>query len=138
MQKTLSIIKPDATKCNITGKILAMIENDGFRIVAQRRLVLSQKQAEAFYAVHAERPFFPELVEFMISGPIVVQALQRIDAVAQYRNLMGATNPEDSEEGTIRKAYGTSIMLNAVHGSDSAENADIEVAFFFSGTDITG
>jgi len=135
-ERTLSILKPDATRRNLTGKINAVFEGAGLRIVAQRRLLLSQAQAEGFYAVHRERGFFRDLVTFMTSGPVVVQVLEGADAVAQNRKLMGATNPANAEEGTIRKMFAESIEANSVHGSDSAENAAQEIAFFFSGIEI--
>ena len=138
IERTLSIIKPDATERNINGKILDIIEQGGLRIVAQRRLWLTPKMAESFYIIHAERPFFRDLVDYMSSGPILVQALEGEDAVGRYRTIMGATNPNDAEEGTIRKLYGLDIQNNTVHGSDSLENAKKEVSFFFSDIDITG
>lgn len=137
-QQTFSIIKPDATARNLTGKINAMLEENGFRIVAQKRIHLSRREAEQFYAVHSERPFFGELVEFMVSEPVVVQVLEAENAVPKYREVMGATNPADAADGTIRKAFGESIERNSVHGSDSDENAAIEIAFFFSGTELVG
>ena len=137
-ERTFSIIKPDATRRNLTGKVNAVIEDAGLRIVAQRRIRLSQAQAEAFYDVHKERPFFGELVEFMTSGPVVVQVLEGPGAVAKYREVMGATNPAQAAEGTIRKLFAESVGENSVHGSDSAENAKIEIAQFFSDTDIVG
>ena len=136
IQKTLSIIKPDAMKLKYSGKIIDFIENKGFTIIAQKKIVLAKSQAEAFYAVHKERPFFSELVDFMISGPIVVQIIEAKDAVSYYREIMGSTNPDQAEEGTIRKLYGTNIQCNAVHGSDSVENANIETTFFFSKLEI--
>ena len=135
-QQTLSIIKPDAMKSNLSGKIINFIEEKGFIIAAQKKIILSQKQAEAFYSVHNERPFFQELVTFMISGPILVQIIEAKDAVLFYRKIMGSTNPQEAEEGTIRKLYGTDIQCNAVHGSDSLENASIEASFFFSKLEI--
>ena len=138
VQRTFSIIKPDATERNLTGAVNAVIEQAGLRIVGQRRIQMTQAQAERFYAVHSARPFFGELVEFMTSGPVVVQVLEGEDAVAKYREVMGATNPADAAEGTIRKLYAKSIGENSVHGSDSAENAAIEIAQFFSEADITG
>lgn len=138
VQRTLSILKPDATERNLTGAINAMFEKAGFRIVAQKRLQLSRAQAEQFYIVHKERPFYGELVDYMISGPVVVQVLEGEDAVAKNRELMGATNPANAAEGTIRKTFAESIERNSVHGSDSAENAAIEIAFFFSGIEIVG
>jgi len=137
-QRTLSILKPDATRRNITGKINAKIETAGLRIIAQKRLHLSLSQAQAFYAVHAERSFFGELCQFMISGPVVVQALEADDAIAKYRDIMGATNPANAKEGTIRQEFAESIEANSVHGSDSAENAAKEIAFFFSEMEIVG
>ncbi len=137
-KKTLSILKPDATRRNITGKINAKIEAAGLRIIAQKRLHLSLAQAQAFYAVHAERAFFGELCQFMISGPVVVQVLQGEDAVAKYRDIMGATNPANAKEGTIRQEFAESIEANSVHGSDSAENAATEIAYFFSDLEIVG
>ena len=136
--RTFSIIKPDATRRNITGKVNAMIEGTGLRIVAQKRLHLTQAQAEGFYAVHRERGFFGELVAFMISGPVVVQVLEGEDAVPAYRAIMGATNPANADAGTIRKELAESIEANTVHGSDSDENAAIEIAYFFAQTEIVG
>jgi nucleoside-diphosphate kinase len=138
LQRTFSIIKPDATARNITGKINAMIEDAGLRIIAQKRLHLSKAQAEGFYAVHKERPFFGDLVSFMISGPVVVQALEGEDAIATYRKVMGATNPENADEGTIRKTFAESIEANSVHGSDAPETAAEEIKFFFSDDEIVG
>jgi len=138
VQRTFSIIKPDATERNLTGAINAVIEKAGLRIVGQRRIRMTREQAERFYAVHRERPFFGELVDFMTSGPVVVQVLEGENAVAKYREVMGATNPADAAEGTIRKLYAKSIGENSVHGSDSAENAAIEIAQFFSEADIVG
>jgi nucleoside-diphosphate kinase len=137
-QRTLSIIKPDATRRNLTGKINARFEEAGLRIVAQRRIQLSRAQAEAFYAVHKERPFFDDLCSFMTSGPVVVQALEGEDAIALNRKVMGATNPAEAEAGTIRKDFAESIEANSVHGSDAPETAAQEIAFFFAGTDIVG
>ena len=136
-EHTLSILKPDATKRNLTGKINTVFEDAGLRIVAQRRLQLSQAQAEAFYSAHKERGFFKDLVAFMVSGPVVVQVLQGENAIAENRRLMGATNPANADEGTIRKMFAESIEANSVHGSDSPEAAAAEIAFFFAGTDIT-
>ena len=136
--RTFSIIKPDATKRNLTGKVTQMLEDAGLRVVASKRIHMTREQAEGFYAVHAERPFFGELVDFMISGPVVVQVLEGTDAVATYRGVMGATNPADAEEGTIRKALAESIEANSVHGSDSDENAAIEIAHFFTEDEIVG
>jgi nucleoside-diphosphate kinase len=137
-ERTLSIIKPDATARNITGAINARIEDAGLRIVAQKRIRMSRTQAEGFYAVHRERPFFNSLVDFMISGPVVVQVLEGENAVARYREVMGATDPAKAAPGTIRKDFARSIEANSVHGSDSAENAAIEVAFFFTPGEIVG
>lgn len=137
-ERTLSIIKPDATRRNLTGKINTIFEENGFTIVAQKRILLTEAQAKAFYAVHAERPFYGELVEFMTSGPVVVQVLERDDAVAKNREVMGATNPANAEEGTIRKLFAESIEANSVHGSDSLENAANEIKFFFSDCEIVG
>ncbi|MGB1148083.1 MAG: nucleoside-diphosphate kinase [Alphaproteobacteria bacterium] len=138
MERTFSIIKPDATKRNLTGAVNAMIEGAGLRIIGQKRVQMTQAQAERFYAVHSERPFFGELVEFMTSGPVVVQVLEGNNAVAAYRDVMGATNPAEAAEGTIRKAYAESIGENSVHGSDSAENAALEIAQWFSEAEIAG
>ncbi len=137
-ERTFSIIKPDATRRNLTGAINAVIENSGLRIVAQKRLQLTKAQAEGFYAVHRERGFFGELVEFMISGPVVVQVLEGDNAVLAYRDIMGATNPANAAEGTIRKLFAESIEANSAHGSDSLENAAIEIAYFFAQTEIVG
>src|SRR6516164_70897 len=138
IERTFSIIKPDATARNITGAINAMIEKAGLRIVAQKRLRMSREQAETFYAVHRARPFFGELVEFMTSGPVVVQVLEGDNAVAAYRDLMGATDPAKAAAGTIRKVHAKSIGENSVHGSDAPETAVKEIAQFFSGNDIVG
>jgi len=138
VQRTFSIIKPDATQRNLTGAINAVIEKAGLRIVAQRRIQMSQAQAETFYGVHAERPFFGELVEFMTSAPVVVQVLEGENAVTAYRDVMGATNPADAADGTIRKLFALSIGENSVHGSDSEENAGIEIAQFFTADQIVG
>lgn len=137
-QRTLSIIKPDATRRNLTGEINARFEKAGLRIVAQRRIQLSRAQAEAFYGVHRERPFFGDLCTFMTSGPVVVQVLEGEDAIAQNRKVMGATNPAEAEAGTIRKDFAESIEANSVHGSDAPETAAQEIAFFFAGVDIVG
>jgi nucleoside-diphosphate kinase len=137
-ERTFSIIKPDATRRNLTGKVNAVIEDAGLRIVAQRRIKMSKAQAEKFYEVHKERPFFGELVEFMTSAPVVVQVLEGDNAVAKYREVMGATNPENADAGTIRKLFALSIGENSVHGSDSLENAGIEIAQFFKDEDIVG
>lgn len=138
VQRTLSMIKPDATARNLTGAINAKLEAAGFRIIAQKRMYLSRAQAEAFYAVHKERAFFDDLCAFMSSGPIVAQVLEADDAVARYRDIMGATNPANAAEGTIRKEFAESIEANSVHGSDSLENAAQEISFFFSGLEIVG
>ncbi|MFY8115408.1 MAG: nucleoside-diphosphate kinase [Rhabdaerophilum sp.] len=138
IQRTFSIIKPDATERNLTGAINAVIEESGLRIVAQKRILMARREAEAFYAVHKERPFFGELVDFMISAPVVVQVLEGENAVLRYRDVMGATNPANAAEGTIRKRFARSIGENSVHGSDSPENAAIEIAQFFSGNEIVG
>ena len=136
MQRTLTIIKPDSVAAGNAGRILAHLEHEGFRLVAMRKLRLSPEQAEGFYEVHKERPFYGSLVEFMTSGPIIAVALERDDAVPFLRKTMGATNPEDAEEGTVRALYGSSIERNAIHGSDSAENAKNELLFFFSRADL--
>ena len=138
MERTLSIIKPDATRRSITGKINAMIEEAGLSIIAQKRIRLSVLQAEEFYGVHKERPFFNDLVKFITSGPVLVQALEAPNAIAKYREVMGATNPSDAAEGTIRAAHAESIEANSVHGSDSSENALIEINFFFNEDEIVG
>ena len=138
VERTLSIIKPDATRRNLTGRINAMLEDAGLRIIAQKRMLLTRAQAESFYAVHAERPFYGELCAFMTSGPVVVQVLEGEGAVDRNREVMGATNPADAAEGTIRREFAESIEANSAHGSDSAENAAIEIAFFFGGVDIVG
>ena len=136
IQRTLSIIKPDATKRNITGKIIQKFEDGGLSVVAQRRLLLTQEQAEGFYSVHKERPFYNDLVRFMTSGPVVVQVLEGENAIQRNRDIMGATNPEEADNGTIRKEYALNIEANSVHGSDSEENAAIEIAFFFDEDEI--
>lgn len=136
IERTLSIIKPDATKRNITGKINTILEENGLNIVAQKKLFLSSREARIFYAVHKDRPFFGELVDFMVSGPVVIQVLEGENAVEKYRKVMGATNPANAEPGTIRKEFALSIGENSVHGSDSPENAEKEIAFFFAGRDI--
>ena len=138
VQQTLSILKPDVTRRNLTGKINAKIEEAGLRIIAQKRLWLTRAQAEGFYAVHAERSFFNDLCEFMTTGPVVVQVLEGSDAVLKYRDIMGATNPANAAEGTIRKEFAESIEANSVHGSDSEENAAIEISYFFSKVEIVG
>lgn len=137
-ERTLSIIKPDATARNVTGKIVAMFEEGGLRVVAQKRLHLTRTMAEQFYAVHAERSFYDELVEYMMSGPVVVQVLEGENAIARNREIMGATNPANAEEGTVRHAFGQNVQENAVHGSDSPENAAKEISFFFSDIEIVG
>jgi nucleoside-diphosphate kinase len=137
-ERTLSILKPDATRRNLTGKINAVFEENGLRIVAQKRILLSTAQAEAFYGAHKERGFFRDLVTFMTSGPVVVQVLEGPDAVAHNRKLMGATNPANADEGTIRKMFAESIEANSAHGSDSPDAAAHEIAFFFSGVEIVG
>ncbi len=138
LERTLSIIKPDATRRNLTGKINARFEDGGLRIVAQKRMQLSQAQAEQFYGVHRERPFFGDLVKFMISGPVVVQVLEGENAIARNREIMGATNPANAAEGTIRKDFAESIEANSVHGSDAPETAAQEIAYFFSGLELVG
>ena len=138
IERTFSIIKPDATARNLTGAINALIEQSGLRIVAQRRLRITREQAETFYAVHQARPFFGELVDFMISGPVVVQVLEGENAIAKYRDIMGATDPAKAAAGTIRKLHAHSIGENSVHGSDAAVTAAIEIAQFFAGNDIVG
>ena len=138
VERTLSIIKPDATKRNLTGAINAVIEKAGLRIIGQKRIWLSEGQAEGFYAIHRERPFFRDLVNFMMSGPVVVQVLEGDNAVTKYRDVMGATNPANAAEGTIRKQFAESIEANSVHGSDSAENAAREIEFFFNDQEIVG
>ena len=136
-ENTLSIIKPDATKRNLTGLINAKFEKAGLKIIAQKRLILSKEIAEKFYEVHKERPFYKDLVDFMISGPVVVQVLRGENAVNLNRDVMGATNPEDANIGTIRKEFAESIEANSVHGSDSLENANLEVSFFFAGIELS-
>ncbi|TCR66263.1 nucleoside-diphosphate kinase [Bosea sp. BK604] len=138
VQRTFSILKPDATKRNLTGAVNAVIEKAGLRIVAQKRIQMTKAQAETFYAVHKERPFFGELVEFMTSGPVVVQVLEGENAIAAYREVMGATNPANAAEGTVRKLFAQSVGENTVHGSDAPETAAIEIAQFFSGNEIVG
>ena len=137
-QRTFSIIKPDATERNLTGAVNAVIEKAGLRIVAQKRIRMTQAEAETFYGVHKERPFFGELVAFMTSAPVVVQVLEGDNAVQKYRDVMGATNPANAAEGTIRKLFARSVGENSAHGSDSVENAAIEIAQFFSGNEIVG
>jgi nucleoside-diphosphate kinase len=138
VERTFSIIKPDATRRNLTGKINARFEDKGLRIVAQKRIKMSRQQAEGFYAVHKERPFFNDLCTFMTSGPVVVQVLEGDNAVARNREIMGATNPANAAPGTIRKDFAESIEANSVHGSDSPENAKTEIAYFFSPSEIVG
>ena len=132
IEQTLSIIKPDATKRNLTGKINSKLEDSGLKIIAQKRILLSKTQAEDFYKVDQERPFYNDLVKFMISGPVVVQVLEGENAVSKNRKIMGATNPDEADDGTIRKEFALSLEANSVHGSDSLENAKIEISFFFS------
>ena len=137
IERTFSIIKPDATARNLTGAINAMIEKAGLRIIAQKRVKISRAEAETFYAVHRQRPFFGELVDFMISGPVVVQVLEGENAIAAYRELMGATDPAKAEEGTIRKKWASSIEANAVHGSDAEDTARFELSYFFAGYELS-
>ena len=137
-ERTFSIIKPDATRRNLTGAVTKMLEEAGLRIVASKRIKMSREQAEGFYAVHKERPFYADLCGFMTSGPVVVQVLEGEDAVKRNRDVMGATNPAQADEGTIRKTLAESIEANSVHGSDSAENAQIEIDYFFSEDEIVG
>ena len=132
MERTLSIIKPDATKRNISGKINQIIEKNGLRIIAQKRIKLSVEEAKKFYEIHSEKSFFNDLIKYMTSGPVVVQVLEATNAVDKYRKIMGATNPENADENTIRKLYGESVEENSVHGSDSLDNAKIEIDFFFN------
>ncbi len=136
LQRTFSIIKPDATKRNLEGQILADIQGAGLKIVAMKKVQLTRAQAEGFYAVHKERPFFGELVEFMISGPVVCSVLEGENAIAKYREIMGATNPANAEEGTIRKKYAESIEANSVHGSDAPETAAFEISYFFNAFEL--
>ena len=138
LERTFSIIKPDATKRNLTGKIIAKFEEAGLRVVASKRIHMTREQAEGFYAVHKDRPFFGELVDFMISEPVVVQVLEGEDAIAKYREVMGATDPAEAAEGTIRKEFALSKGENSVHGSDAPETAAEEIAYFFAGMEITG
>ena len=137
-ERTFSIIKPDATRRNLTGAITQMLEEGGLRVVASRRIRMTKEQAEGFYAVHKERPFYNDLVRFMISGPVVVQVLEGENAIAKHRDVMGATDPSKAADGTIRKLYAKSIGENSVHGSDAAETAAIEIAQFFAGNEIVG
>ena len=136
MKRTFSIIKPDATKRNITGAINKIIEDSNLMIVAQKRIKLSKETAEGFYSIHKKKPFFNDLIEYMTSGPVIVQVLEGDDAVDKYRKIMGATNPENAEIGTIRKQYALNIQENSVHGSDSIENAEIEINYFFNDSEI--
>ena len=136
MNRTFSIIKPDATKRNITGSINKIIEDNNLKIIAQKRIKLSKEKAEGFYSIHKDKPFFNDLIEYMTSGPVIVQVLEGDNAVEKYRKIMGATNPENAEEGTIRKKHALNIQENSVHGSDSEENAKIEINFFFNENEI--
>ena len=138
MDQTFSIIKPDATKRNITGSVNKVIEDSGLRIIAQKRIKLTTEQAENFYSVHKEKPFFGELIEYMTSEPVIVQILSGENCVERYRSIMGATNPENAENGTIRKLFALNVQENSVHGSDSADNAKIEIDFFFKQEEIVG
>ena len=138
MQRTFSIIKPDATKRNITGSINKVIEDNGLRIIAQKRIKLNKSQAESFYSVHKEKSFFNDLIEYMTSEPVIVQVLTGENSVSKYRSVMGATNPENADEGTIRKLFALNVQENSVHGSDSSENAKIEIDFFFKAEEIVG
>jgi len=138
MDKTFSIIKPDATKRNITGNINKVIEESGLRIIAQKRILLTTDQAENFYSVHRDKPFFGDLIKYMTSEPVIVQVLSGKNCIEQYRSIMGATNPENAENGTIRKLFALNVQENSVHGSDSAENAKIEINFFFKPEEIVG
>ena len=138
MERTLSIIKPDATKRSITGKINTIIEEVGLSIIAQKRIILSEVQAQEFYGVHKEKPFFKDLVNFITSGPVIVQVLEAENAIALYRKTMGATNPKEADKGTIRYEFAESIEANSVHGSDSSDNAKIEIDFFFTDEEIVG
>jgi nucleoside-diphosphate kinase len=138
LERTFSIIKPDATRRNLTGKIIAKFEDGGLRVVASKRIQMTRKQAEGFYAVHKDRPFFGELVDFMISGPVVVQVLEGPNAIARNREIMGATDPKKAAPGTIRAEFAESIGENSVHGSDAPETAKEEIAFFFAGSEIAG
>ena len=136
MNRTFSIIKPDATKRNITGSINKIIEENNLNIVGQKRIKLSKEKAEEFYAIHKEKPFFNDLIDYMTSAPVIVQVLEGVNAVEKYRNIMGSTNPDNAEEGTIRKIHALNIQENSVHGSDSEENAKIEISFFFNENEI--
>ena len=138
MNRTFSIIKPDATKRNITGSINNVIESGGLRIIAQKRIKLSKDQAEEFYSIHSDKSFFRDLIDYMISEPVIVQVLESDNAVEKYREIMGATNPDNAKEGTIRKLFALNVQENSVHGSDSDENANIEINFFFNDKEIVG
>ena len=138
MNRTFSIIKPDATKRNITGAINKLIEANNIRIVAQKRIQLSKEKAEKFYGIHKDKPFFSDLIEYMTSEPVVIQVLEAENVVNKYRDVMGSTNPENAEDGTIRKEFGLNIQENSVHGSDSLENAKLEIEFFFNPDEILG
>ena len=138
VQITLSIIKPDATKRNISGEINSLIEKSGLKIIAQKRIKLSKDQAKEFYKIHSEKPFYQDLVEYMTSGPVIVQVLESLDAVNKYRKIMGSTDPKNAEKGTIRKEFALSVQENSVHGSDSIENATTEISFFFKDSEIVG
>ena len=138
MERTFSIIKPDATKRNITGSINKVIEDSGIRIIAQKRVKLSKDQAEEFYSVHKDKPFFPDLINFMTSEPVVIQVLEAENCIEKYRSVMGATNPDNADKGTIRKLFALNVQENSVHGSDSSENAKIEINFFFDEDEIVG
>ena len=138
MERTFSIIKPDATKRNITGNINKVIEDSGIRIIAQKRVKLSKDQAEEFYSVHKDKPFFPDLINFMTSEPVVIQVLEAENCIEKYRSVMGATNPDNADKGTIRKLFALNVQENSVHGSDSSENAKIEINFFFDEDEIVG
>ena len=138
MNRTFSIIKPDATKRNITGAINKIIEENNLKIIAQKRIKLSKKQAEGFYFIHNDKPFFQDLIDYMTSGPVVIQVLEGKNAVAEYRKIMGSTNPENAEPGTIRKEYALNIQENSVHGSDSEQNAENEINYFFNENELIG
>ena len=138
MERTFSIIKPDATKRNITGKINSLIEDNGLRIIAQKRIRLEKSQAEDFYKIHKDKPFFNDLIQYMTSEPVILQVLESENAVNKYREIMGATNPKEAKEGTIRNLHALNVQENSVHGSDSIENANIEINFFFYDNEITG
>ena len=138
IERTLSIIKPDATRRNLTGSINKCFEDAGLRIIAQKRIMLSRKMAEGFYVVHKERPFYNDLCDFMVSGPVVVQILEGENAISKNREVMGATNPDDADDGTIRKLFAENVEANSVHGSDSLDNAVIEIKYFFNDEEIVG